>query len=217
MQKRITNYLAGFCITVLFSLSANAAPLLYLNEIVDLGNGMVGYDFWIDANDLDQESPYGNYNGARSMAIELTFSSGSGVGQSKAYGVLNVNTQSDALLWSSDRNSNYDPTNDSYYYNDIWSPLLHQPSSTSDSFYLHLATQPGGIFNSGHLAHIVTGGDLNVTGSIARFGTDYAVSQGFVSMMHTEPLDLTSVPEPSSALLLGLGLLGLKIRTSRKG
>ncbi len=218
-KKNWTLQLLGLCFALLVGTSANAAPLLYLNEIVQLENGFTSYDFWIDSNDLGQNSPYGNYNGARTMAINLTFT-GLSVAQSKAYGMINVDSASDARTWAADSNSGYKIVYDSYYYDDIWTPLLHQPSSTGNSFYLHLATQPGGIFNSGHLVRIVTSGGLTVNGTIARFGTNYTIAHEFVSMPYDAPHNtggLVLAPEPSTATLLGVGLLGLlSLRTRRK-
>ncbi len=133
-----------------------------------LGDGKYGYRFLIDGRDGLEKSYFANvtFEGVNGGVIQ----------QMKAFGVVDVNSDSDAETYDELGDPPYDKNRDSYFLE----PFPSNPAGAGiveDVNYYHIEAGTGGgsEYEDVGLAYIVASGDVQYTGIISRRAKNYDV------------------------------------------
>jgi hypothetical protein len=184
--------------------SASAAPIITA-DVADLGGGLLSYTVYVD-DDANASASY--------FLDNLAFTGK--ILQDKAGGknTVIVDTEDDADNWDG---INYDKLADSWF-TAPWTDNTVAPGFVDslagaagllDRTYAITAGSGGGsTLDKVQVAYIVAEGPISYAGLIGRQGANFGV-QGVLA-----------IPEPSTAILLGLGglaMIGIARRRSRTG
>ncbi len=204
-KKQVQRAIGGVALlfsVLAFAPAAKAAPFIYSTLITNTGlleggNPVYNIQLWVNAND--------GLN--LSMSLNLNFSNSTNIYQTKAFGVVVVENETDANTYNGV--GGYLKASDSWYdsinhglggggYQ--WSEGVTQVNE-GPPYHMHIVSGPASHLNNVFFAQILTSSNLVINGVIARNGVNYNVVNQIIS-----------VPEPTSAVLLSAGLLGLVLR-----
>jgi MYXO-CTERM domain-containing protein len=157
------------CYDVYNAVIADMPPQLRVDlshEVKYLGDGKYGVTFSVDAND-GQPSLFD---------VEMTFegSNGGQIQQVLAFGSVPVNTDTDAAIFDSIPEANYDMNLDSYFLQ----PFPSDPDGRMWEFenFFKIRASADDVYEHIELAYIVTDGDVSCTGVIGRASEQYDIS-----------------------------------------
>lgn len=159
----------------------------------DLGGGLTAWDFYMHDSSA-YEGSWSTYN------LVFTGHEGSVICQNKAFGAVDINTESSADTYEGISGSGYVKATDTWYYDvtvqwGVTAPNNVDVSGTSQLTLNNLGTAAGVPYGDALLIHIVSDGNIAWNGAISRQGANY---------------DTNGVtPEPMTMSLLGVGALAL--------
>ncbi len=182
--------------------TAFAAPTMEVANIADLGGGLYGVDVWVHGNDGLDLSFFADMTFVGEQADPICLPGE--IQQSKAFGVVVVDDDVNALLYHNTVGSGYDMALDSYFFepfpgNKVDPGIVEAPNS----YHIEAGTGTSEYFQDVQLVYLCTTGDISYDGYISRQGLNYDMAGTWC------------IPEPATLGLIVIGGVAL-IRRRRR-
>lgn len=185
---------ALFCLAVLGWCTSTAMGAPIVTYAASSSGGTSFFDVFID----DPGSVAGSY-------LVTNFQFIGNLLNNKAFGVLDVNKESDADSFAATPGSGFVKNTDTWV-GKSWTDFPGKGVISSPTlFQITAGTGGGSQFTKVQLAHIVATGNVDFSGTVSRAGQDYEI------------LGTLAVPEPTSVVLGACGALALAPVFVRRG
>lgn len=191
-------FLASLLVLGLATTVFATATMDIVEPVTDLGGGLYGVNVWVHADDGVDLSFFADMTFVGEQADPICMPGE--IQQTKAFTVVVVDDNVNALLYHNTPGSGYDMALDSYFFepfpsNKVDPGIVEAPNS----YHIEAGTGTSAYFQDAQLAYLCTTGDISYSGYIARDGVNYNMSGTWCV---PEPAMLTLIVGGAAAMLL---------------